>query len=268
MRKIIGLAAVARSGKDTVASILLSNDNVAAYALADPLKAGCQHLFGLTDAQTWDDNCKEVIIPRWGRSPRQLFQEVGTEWMRNHNPEFWLMRADREINGARSTILPDDIPDAAPEAEAIYRACQAFFGFSAEQVLDADLAHTPDPFWGQTPSQMHALIQELTLKSFPDWCVIAYDGNSTRKSRSEFDISRADVIIIKDIRFENEAEYIRNHNGEIWHIIRPNAEKVNAHESEAGIRSKIDDRVIINTGTLEQLREKVAETWKAFKGRP
>lgn len=264
MRRIIGLAAVARSGKDTVASILLSNDNVAAYALADPLKAGCQRLFGLTDAQTWDDNCKEVIIPRWGRSPRQLFQEVGTEWMRNHNPEFWLMRADREINGAQSIILPDIIPGTSLETSAIYRACQAFFGFSAEQVLDADLAGTPDPFWGLTPIQMHSLIQKLTLKSFPNWGVIASDGNSDTTNLSKFDITHADVIIIKDIRFENEAEYIRKHNGEIWHIIRPDAVKVNAHESEAGIRSQTKDRVLMNTGTLEQLREKVAETWKAF----
>ncbi|MER2298532.1 MAG: deoxynucleotide monophosphate kinase, partial [Pseudomonas sp.] len=48
MPTIIGLAAVARSGKDTVASMLLEHPEVAAYALADPLKLGCQALFGLT----------------------------------------------------------------------------------------------------------------------------------------------------------------------------------------------------------------------------
>ena len=51
MRTIIGLAALARSGKDTVASMLLKLPGVAAFALADPLKVGCQALFGLTDEE-------------------------------------------------------------------------------------------------------------------------------------------------------------------------------------------------------------------------
>ena len=59
MRTIIGLAALARSGKDTVASMLLSIPGVAAFALADPLKLGCQALFGLTDAEAWQDDIKE-----------------------------------------------------------------------------------------------------------------------------------------------------------------------------------------------------------------
>jgi hypothetical protein len=58
MKKILGLAAKARSGKDTAASILLTHPQVAAYALADPLKAGCQALFALTPEQTWDDTAK------------------------------------------------------------------------------------------------------------------------------------------------------------------------------------------------------------------
>lgn len=264
MRKIIGLAAVARSGKDTVASILLSIDNVAAFALADPLKAGCQHLFGLSDAQTWDDNYKEVIIPLWGRSPRQLFQEVGTEWMRNHNPEFWLMRADREINGMPSSPLPADLQGLPSETGAIIRACQAFFGFSTEQMLEAGLSNTPDSFWGFSPAQMLSMVQELTLKSFPDWGTIRPHANNSTNITSKTDIKDADVIIIKDVRFENEADYIRNHNGEIWHIIRPDAQKVNMHESEAGIRSRPEDRTIINNGTLVQLHRKVSDTWKQF----
>lgn len=264
MRKIIGLAAVARSGKDTVASILLSNEKVAAYALADPLKAGCQHLFGLTDAQTWDDNCKEVIIPRWARSPRQLFQEVGTEWMRNHNPEFWLMRADREIHGSHADPLPKDIPGLSAEAGAIYRGCQAFFGFQAEQLLDDQQANIPDSSWGMTPHEMYTLIRDLTLSSFPNWQEIRHEAGFDTSYCRKHDISGADVIIIKDIRFENEAEYIRKHNGEIWHIIRPDAQKVNSHESEAGIQYQTEDRKIMNTGTIDQLRANVAETWEKF----
>lgn len=80
MTKIIGIAAVARSGKDTVASMLLKHEGVATYALADPLKLGCQILFGLTDAETWHDDLKEKVIPHWGWSPRKIFQTVGTDY--------------------------------------------------------------------------------------------------------------------------------------------------------------------------------------------
>ncbi|MDI1333145.1 deoxynucleotide monophosphate kinase [Pseudomonas sp.] len=265
MKKIIGLAAVARSGKDTVANILLSNENVAAYALADPLKSGCQHLFGLTDAQTWEDNYKEVEIPLWGRSPRQLFQEVGTEWMRNHNPEFWLMRADREINGAPGSTTPAFPQGYSSPKDSIMFACEAFFGFTSDQVRDAELSNEVDPFWGTPPAQALALIEKLTLQSFPDWYAIRPQAKSEMTIAPKHGIQDADTIIIKDVRFENEANFIRSHNGEIWHIVRPNAQKVNVHSSEAGISSKPEDRTILNNGSLDDLSQKVIDAWDQFK---
>lgn len=261
MKKIIGLAAVARSGKDTVASILLSNSGVEAYALADPLKAGCQHLFGLTDAQAWDDSYKEVVIPLWGRSPRQLFQEVGTEWMRNHNPEFWLMRADREINGPQTPPPPFLAQTWQQKTDFISMACCEFFGFTTEQMLHPALSKTPDSFWGVEPDHVLSMIRHLTLQSFPDWEKLRPLANNQLSSSFETKLESANVIIIKDIRFENEASYIRHHNGTIWHIIRPDAKKVNTHTSEAGIKILPEDITIMNDGSIEQLRETVNNLW-------
>lgn len=105
MPTIIGLAAVARSGKDTVASMLMEHPEVATYALADPLKAGCQAIFGLSDAEAWSDEAKEKTIDLWGLSPRQLFQRAGTEWLRDHNADHWLLRADRQLNQDRKSVV-------------------------------------------------------------------------------------------------------------------------------------------------------------------
>lgn len=44
---------------------------------AEPLKAACKALFLLSDAQLYDEHEKEKIDPRWGVSPRQLFQKIG-----------------------------------------------------------------------------------------------------------------------------------------------------------------------------------------------
>ena len=77
--KLIGLTGKARSGKDTISKILFARHAFTRIALADPLKMAAQQMFGLTRAQTWDDDLKEVVIPHWGMSPRQMFQLLGTE---------------------------------------------------------------------------------------------------------------------------------------------------------------------------------------------
>jgi hypothetical protein len=69
------------------------------------------------------------------------------------------------------------------------------------------------------------------------------------------------IFVIKDIRFENEAAFWRRHNGEIWHIVRKNAIKVNLHSSEDGIEIADNDKIIENNGTLEELRIKVDHAW-------
>lgn len=57
-------------------------------------------------------------------------------------------------------------------------------------------------------------------------------------------------LIIADIRFENEAEWIRE-NGHLIHITREDAEQVNSHESEKGVDIKEDDSIIANNGSLD-----------------
>lgn len=262
MRTIIGLAALARSGKDTVASMLMTYPGVAAFALADPLKVGCQALFGLTDEETWCDDNKEKSIELWGRSPREFFQTVGTDWMRHHNPDHWLMRADREINPPRDvkdTPYPANLssPDA-PFALAV----QAFFDFTDEQVWNPTSLSIKDEYWGLSPSEAIELLRSHARTLFPDYA----QKRATRpvtplKHRGQLP-QDALTIIIKDIRFENEAAFLRAHHGAIWHITRPDLQKVNAHSSELGIEVAEGDIRLLNNGTLDELRESVESAWK------
>ncbi len=267
MRKIIGLAALARSGKDTVASLLLQHKKVTAYALADPVKIGCQVLFGLTDEEAWSDRVKEKEIPLWRRSPREFFQLTGTDWMRTHNPEHWLMRAERAIDPptipANHTTEPQLLDANAP----FKLAARAFFDLSDNQTWDKTYYDKVDSFWCMAPNQMFELINSLTLKDFPDY----YNQRAQRPialpTREIPFIDKNEVIIIKDIRFENEAAFIRNHEGQIWHIVRNNVEKVNAHRSELGISVSNSDIVIDNNGTLEQLAAAVDKQWQNCFGK-
>lgn len=262
MFKIIGLAARARSGKDTVASILLQHKNVVAYALADPVKIGCQVLFGLTDRETWDDSIKENQIPLWNRSPRQLFQLIGTDWMRAHNPEHWLMRAERSINP--TTRSSDQIikPESRDMKAPFKLASKAFFDLSDNQTWNKDCQYTKDSFWNMTPNHMFEMVESLTLKDFPNFFSQRANRPIDLPTRKISFIEKNKIVIIKDIRFENEADFVRKHNGKIWHIVRDNAEKINAHSSELGISIGTHDFVLDNNGSLEDLALAVEKQWQ------
>ncbi|MHC0508780.1 deoxynucleotide monophosphate kinase family protein [Achromobacter aegrifaciens] len=65
---------------------------------------------------------------------------------------------------------------------------------------------------------------------------------------------RGRMVVISDVRFENEAEAIRKAGGCILHLSRPDgARTVAQHLSEAGIERKPGDYFIVNDGTLRQL---------------
>lgn len=264
MTRIIGLAALARSGKDTVASMLLERDEVAAFALADPLKAGCQALFGLTSDETWNDRIKEEVIPFWSLSPRQMFQQVGTEWMRDHNAEHWLMRADRQINHSTKPPSKASTTDLARADAPVRLATQAFFGLSNEQTWNDSIADEKDAYWGLTPTEMLQLIQTRCDKHIPNFKQRRASRPIQPLESKQVSFINKTVIIIKDIRFENEAEFLRRHNGIIWHIERNNATKVNTHSSEFGIKVASHDTVIKNNGTLEELKLLVDTAWLAY----
>lgn len=53
-------------------------------------------------------------------------------------------------------------------------------------------------------------------------------------------------LVITDVRFDNEADWIREHGGEIWHLVRPDAPKVRKHESEDGIQALEIEPLIYN----------------------
>lgn len=60
-------------------------------------------------------------------------------------------------------------------------------------------------------------------------------------------------IVISDVRFPNEAAWIRAQGGKIWTIVRPGIEPVRAHASEDLIATLPYDYVIYNQGTIDDL---------------
>lgn len=65
----------------------------------------------------------------------------------------------------------------------------------------------------------------------------------------------ADAVVIGDLRFDNEAEWVREVGGEVWEVQRPGlaATAESSHSSEAGVSPTLVDRVLVNGGSLETL---------------
>lgn len=85
-------------GKSTAVQVLLD----AGYTpvnFADPLKAACAIIFGLTAEEMEDEVIKEKPLDRWPYlSPRQIMQHVGTDLFRNWLPETWTRAYDRVVD--------------------------------------------------------------------------------------------------------------------------------------------------------------------------
>jgi hypothetical protein len=60
-------------------------------------------------------------------------------------------------------------------------------------------------------------------------------------------------FVISDVRFLNEAQWLKESGGEVWRIDRPGISSVRDHESERQVSQIQPDRVILNNGTIEDL---------------
>ena len=164
---LIGFAGKARSGKDTAGKYLVDNYQFVRYSFAQPLKDGAKAMFNLTDEQIEN---KEKVIEPWGRSPRELYQLLGTDVARSIDKRVWIKNA------------------------------------------------------------------EMFVRKHPGFSVV-----------------------ITDVRFSNEAEWIRSKGGVVIYLDSKTRGITNhtGHSSENGLNGDDIDLVIENDGTINQLYEKI-----------
>ncbi len=108
-RKIIGISGKAGAGKDTAAARLIAEHGFVRIAFADALKAGAQAMFGF-DYEQINGSKKEIVDERYGKSPRQIMQLLGTEFGRKLVcDDVWLrvMRARLDAWAHVHVVIPD-----------------------------------------------------------------------------------------------------------------------------------------------------------------
>jgi hypothetical protein len=95
----------------------------------------------------------------------------------------------------------------------------------------------------------------------PDfWIRITADDILRHKARFEAKWPRSwPGVVISDIRFENEAEFVRAAGGIVLHIHREKTAPVRSHISEQGIQLRSGDFSVPNNGTIEDLTKRLGD---------
>ena len=95
---IVAITGKKYTGKSTVADYLSCHYGFEPYAFAEPMKAAVKAIFGW-DEQHVNGDMKEVVDPRWGISPRQALQHLGTEWGQFALPNYYksMKNIDRRL---------------------------------------------------------------------------------------------------------------------------------------------------------------------------
>lgn len=73
-----------------------------------------------------------------------------------------------------------------------------------------------------------------------------------------FDREGVDLLVLTDVRFENEARAVRDRGGEIWRVYRPGTGGM-THVSEEPLSTDLIDREIDNSGTIADLYATIRE---------
>ena len=135
------------------------------------------------------------------------------------------------------------------------------FGFTREQLTDHDLKETTDEFWDITPRRF---LQIMGTDMFRD---VFRDDVWLKLAEREL-IKKGDYhVIIPDIRFENEAKFIKDHGGILICVDRPDhtpPEAAGHHSSEQGIPEQYIDFIITNDRSLEDLETQIHLKWHSI----
>lgn len=78
------------------------------------------------------------------------------------------------------------------------------------------------------------------------------------------DVAPQDKVVVSDVRFVNEADWIQTFGGQIWRIKRVGTDAVNEHVSESEMDGYPVNQIFVNNGTVEDLEVLIGTRMRAF----
>ena len=130
--------------------------------------------------------------------------------------------------------------------------------------VDCDNRDTKErkhPVFGVSPRRMAQTLGTEWMRECihgSGWVLLADQFIKTQIELNNLDdVPQVKGIVISDVRFENEARFIRSKNGMIIHVVRDTA-PVESHASEAGVKFLDVDRCLMNDKTVPDLQRRLA----------
>lgn len=151
-------------------------------------------------------------------------------------------------------------------ADPLKQALAQMFNLTEAQLEGA--AKEQNIEWlGKSPRQLMQLLGTEWGRHLvhPDlWLLLAEQNISNHLS---IDQARYSGVVVRDVRFENEATWLRKQGGSVVHILRSEAPSVASHSSESGLMIHDNDFVLRNEGSLDELYEQAAQLMLILQAR-
>lgn len=134
-------------------------------------------------------------------------------------------------------------------ADPIRAMLGALGAFPAGDLINRDTKEMVIDWLGKSPRQMAQTLgtewgRELVHPKL--WILMAQRRWDAAKAATQ-------SLVITDVRFANEADWIRSQGGQVIGLDRPGIEVVSAHASEQFGLSSLADLVIYNNDTIDML---------------
>jgi len=146
-------------------------------------------------------------------------------------------------------------------ADSLKDACKIIFGFSDEQVHGDEAKEVVDEYWEHTPREILQKVgTELFRDTLPSVCQnISKDVWIRSVDRKIKNLQKLghNKFVITDLRFPNEAQFIKQNGGTIWKVSRNFKSSQTDHQSEALIDDLPYDHLFDNSRTIDDLFENV-----------
>ena len=148
-------------------------------------------------------------------------------------------------------------------------ALQSLFMFTDKQLWGEEIdKEAVDERWGISPRRMMEIVgtdlfqfdihKHLREGELPV-------GRGLWVNRFNFwredllNINPSAKIIVSDIRFEHEANRVKELGGQIWKVIRPSIKSVSTAKAETELEKIRPDKILINDSTKEDLYNKIKQ---------
>ena len=170
-----------------------------------------------------------------------------------------------------------------PFAAQLKLACAVLFGIPIEHFHQRDIKELTNTYWGVSPRQIAQFVGTETARQGFSTLLGGTSNNFWIKRLNDHingqllyhsdngewtgEIVTGDTIVVPDVRFQNEYDWIISNGGTVIQLTRPGSDGkvgIAGHASEMGYNNISTERTYqcVNDGTLDELFVKIDEIMK------